>query len=209
MTTDDWSPSEAEPQMHPVTERIVTSFGRPRHRSDRVLIYADAEVYREDTGRVPSHCVVRLADLGYQPALIDGGAVAPDFDAFYREWLAGPEAFTTLRARFDVDLRDFVPTMLERLVALVEAEHAAGDGQGTTRDLEEDRWIPTAEAARRLGMDRGTLDKMVQDAPKNLAGGPVRKGKGKERQHLLWDADHLEQWVRAFEAWRLTRGRKR
>lgn len=209
MTTEDQALlSDADSQVHPVTERLVTGFGRPRHRTDHVLVYAAARVSRDDTSRVPFHCVARLADLGYQPALVDGGEVAPDLDAFHHEWIAGPEAFATLRARFDADYQDFVPTMLERLVAVVEAVQAAGDPAGSSRDVRAERWISTAEAAGRLGMDRGTLDKMVQDARKGLPGAPVHKGKGKTRQHLLWDADRLDEWVRAVEAWRLTRGRR-
>lgn len=69
-------------------------------------------------------------------------------------------------------------------------------------------WISTAEAARRLGVDRSTLDIMRDRAPA-LPGGPVRVGAGRARRAWRWNAARLDEWFDAYERWYRQRGRSR
>ena len=68
--------------------------------------------------------------------------------------------------------------------------------------------ISTAEAARLLDVDRGTLDAMRDRAPKHLPGAPIAMGDGKRRRSWRWDRDRLVEWAEAYHAWVGTRGRK-
>jgi predicted DNA-binding transcriptional regulator AlpA len=73
----------------------------------------------------------------------------------------------------------------------------------------QERWINTAEAARRLGIDRSTLDAMVSKAPKTLPGAPTRVGQGRARQHFRWDGERLDEWAEAYRDWLSRRGKRR
>ena len=68
--------------------------------------------------------------------------------------------------------------------------------------------ISTAQAARLLDVDRGTLDAMRDRAPKKLPGAPVAVGDGKRRRSWRWDRDRLVEWAAAYHAWVGTRGRR-
>lgn len=61
-------------------------------------------------------------------------------------------------------------------------------------------WISTAEAARRLGINRSTLDDMVKCAPRNLPGSPVAVGEGKKHRFLRWNPSHLNEWADAYRS---------
>ena len=66
--------------------------------------------------------------------------------------------------------------------------------------------ISTDEAARRLGVSRDTIDRMIAEAPADLAGGPVDIGSLTSKKHRwLWDADRLPEWWDAYGRWRATR----
>lgn len=67
--------------------------------------------------------------------------------------------------------------------------------------------IDTAEAARRLGVSRDTLDRMTWEAPPNLPGAPVNvSAPDARKRRLLWDPGDLNTWFKAYGAWRSTRG---
>ena len=68
--------------------------------------------------------------------------------------------------------------------------------------------ISTAEAARLLDVDRGTLDAMRDRAPRSLPGAPIAVGDGKRRRSWRWDPDRLAEWAAAYHAWVGTRGRR-
>lgn len=98
-----------------------------------------------------------------------------------------------------------------------EYERAVADGyvvgapllEETAATVVEPEWLTTEEAARKLGIDRDTLDKMVSRAPKSLPGSPTHVGKGKVRRHLRWSAARLFDWASGYDAWERTRGRAR
>lgn len=69
-------------------------------------------------------------------------------------------------------------------------------------------WVSTAEAASILGIDRGTLDRMRDRAPRNLPGAPVAVGEGRERRSWRWRRATLGGWFAAYQTWTQTAGRR-
>ena len=66
--------------------------------------------------------------------------------------------------------------------------------------------ICTEEAAQQLGVSRDTLDRMIAEAPADLAGGPVDIGSLTSKKHRwMWDASRLTEWWDAYGQWRATR----
>jgi len=57
--------------------------------------------------------------------------------------------------------------------------------------------LQPAEAAHRLGVHRGTLDRLARVAPANLPGAPIQVGIGSTRRHFRYPADTLLDWFRA------------
>lgn len=68
--------------------------------------------------------------------------------------------------------------------------------------------IKRAEVARRLNVHVQTLDALIDSAPKNLPGSPLRIGDGKKRRHYRWNPDTFEAWIEAVQAWRAGRGKR-
>jgi len=62
--------------------------------------------------------------------------------------------------------------------------------------------IGTEEAARRLGVSRDTLERMLAEAPRGLPGGPRNCGVVGGRRRLKWYPDRLREWFDAYGAWR-------
>ena len=69
--------------------------------------------------------------------------------------------------------------------------------------------VSTAEAAKLLGLDRATLDRMIARAPRTLKGAPLRVGEGRRRVHYRWDPARLGEWLDAYTAWDASRGQRR
>jgi hypothetical protein len=69
--------------------------------------------------------------------------------------------------------------------------------------------VDTSEAARLLGIDRGTLDTMLARAPRTLPGAPVQVGEGRARRHWRWDPSRLAEWREAFGRWDATEAERR
>ncbi len=103
-----------------------------------------------------------------------------------------------------------VPEDEDTLADRIAAKVLAGLRPAKTEPaVSEAEYLNTADAARRLGIDRGTLDQMVARAPRDLPGGPVHVGEGKARRHLRWPASTLQTWVDAFREFERTRGKRR
>lgn len=83
------------------------------------------------------------------------------------------------------------------------------NGAGTDKSKPSSLLIGTADAARQLGIARGTLDRMRDRAPRGLPGSPVRVGSGPTNRTWRWPAARLQDWADAYEAWRATRGRRK
>ena len=70
-------------------------------------------------------------------------------------------------------------------------------------------YASTTEAALIAGVDRSTLDEMLDRAPRNLLGAPTQIGSGKRRRHWRWPRAMIHVWLAAYRDWAAARGRRR
>ena len=105
------------------------------------------------------------------------------------------------------DVQAVLEAALARDPELIAAALTAGSGASAGRPVGK-RWLSTEEAAKYLGISRWTLDIMVARAPKNLPGTPEHIGSGRQRRHLRWNADKLDEWLGAYRGWEMSRGRR-
>jgi hypothetical protein len=111
-------------------------------------------------------------------------------------------------AQSAVDVNQHQPVMPESFNAFLQRKSTLSPAPLATAPAEP-VWCTTEDAARRLGIDRGTLDEMYDRAPKDLPGSPVNVAQGKQRRHLRWNPAELDTWMNAFQTWKKRAGRGR
>ena len=90
------------------------------------------------------------------------------------------------------------------LVELVRAGKGPSS-KASAGDSSPGTWLTTTQVAEHLGINRCTLDEMLAAAPRDLPGSPVQIGVGSKKRHLRWDAERIEEWFAAVQAWRQAR----